>query len=63
MPHDKSITQYKGQLVDIPDEDSLRCPYHANVMNTLDTTRSINVIIALFISVCQYPFGLQNYLK
>ena len=50
MPHDISITPYSGQFVDIPDDDSFRCPYQANVIKTFDAIRSKNVSNAEFIT-------------
>ena len=48
-PHEKSITSINGQLVDIFISWSLRWPYHAKVMNTLDAISRSIVQIAFIV--------------
>ena len=49
VSHDNRITAISGQFFVIPMLPSLRCPYHAKVMNTLEITSSSIVINAVFI--------------
>ena len=56
MPQLISITAYRGQLLDTPLDWSLRCPYHARVINTLEIISRITVTIAGFITFSMYYF-------
>lgn len=46
-PHDAKIIRISGQSVVIFISSNLRCPYHAKVMKTLETTNMITVRKAL----------------
>ena len=46
MPHENNITSHRGHELLTPELWSFRWPYQANVINILEHTSSITVIIA-----------------